>query len=171
MPRLAANLSMLFTEVDFLDRFAAAAAAGFKGVEFLFPYSWPMDQLAEKLQRHNLTQALFNMPPGDWDAGERGFGCLPDKRGAFQDGLGQAIKYAQALGCERLHAMAGIAPADVDRETLTQVYVDNIKYAARECGKAGITVVIEAINDRDMPGFFFEHLQAGNRYLGSGRRN
>ncbi|MEZ5668193.1 MAG: hydroxypyruvate isomerase [Alphaproteobacteria bacterium] len=154
MPRLAANLSMLFNEVEFLDRFAAAAKAGFKGVEFLFPYAWPAEQIAERLAANNLTQALFNMPPGDWDAGERGYGCLPDKRGAFQDGVGQAIAYAKVLGCRTVHAMAGIAPAGADRRVLTETYVENISFAAAECAKEGITVVIEAINGRDIPGFF-----------------
>ena len=154
MPRLAANISMLFNELDFLDRFAAAAKAGFSGVEFLFPYAYPADQLAEKLRENNLTQALFNMPPGDWDAGERGYGCIADKRGAFQDGVEQAVTYAKILGCDRLHAMAGIAPAGADRDALTETYVENIQFAAAESAKAGITVVIEAINGRDMPGFF-----------------
>jgi hydroxypyruvate isomerase len=154
MPKLAANLSMMFNEVDFLDRFAAAAAAGFKGVEFLFPYAWPAEQLAEKLQSAGLAQALFNMPPGDWDAGERGMGCLAERRGEFQDGVGKAIDYAKALGCPTIHAMAGNAPVGADREALTQTFVENLKFAAGACAEAGLTLVIEPINNRDMPAYF-----------------
>ncbi|MGF1627611.1 MAG: 2-oxo-tetronate isomerase [Alphaproteobacteria bacterium] len=154
MPRLAANLSMLFNEHDFLDRFAAAAKAGFRGVEFLFPYAWPAEQLAERLHENGLSQALFNMPPGDWDAGDRGMGCIAERHGEFQDGVEQAIAYAGALGCPTIHAMAGIAPVGVAREALTETYVENLKFAAARCAEAGLTVVIEPINSRDMPGFF-----------------
>jgi len=154
MPKLAANLSMLFNEVDFLDRFAAAAAAGFKGVEFLFPYAFPAEAIAERLQAAGLAQALFNMPPGDWEAGERGMGCLADRRGEFQDGVERAIGYARALGCPTIHAMAGNAPAGGDRDRLTAAFVENLRFAADECAKAGLTVVIEPINSRDMPAYF-----------------
>ena len=161
MPQLAANLSMMFNEHEFLDRFAAAAAAGFKGVEFLFPYAWPAEQIAEKLNAAGLTQALFNMPPGDWDAGDRGMGCIAERRGEFQDGVGKAIAYAKALNCKTIHAMAGIAPVGATRDALTQTYVENLKFAAAECAKEGLTVVIEPINSRDMPGFFINTSKQG----------
>lgn len=111
MPRFAANLSMLFTELPFLDRFAAAAEAGFQGVEFLFPYDWPATTLAEKLKQHDLTQVLFNLPPGDWQVGERGIACLPDRVEEFREGVFQALEYAQALDCQRINCLAGIRPA------------------------------------------------------------
>ena len=109
MTKLAANLSMMFNEVDMLDRFEAAAKAGFKGVEYLFPYDYPADQIAEKLDQNGLTQVLFDFPAGDWAAGERGIGALPDRVGEFQDGVGTAVEYANALGCERLTVLAGKA--------------------------------------------------------------
>lgn len=154
MPKLAANLSMMFTEHDFLDRFDAAAKAGFKGVEFLFPYAWPAEQIAEKLQANGLSQALFNMPPGDWDAGDRGMACIAERRSEFQDGVSKAIDYAKALGCPSIHAMAGLAPSGATRADLTATYVENLQFAGQEAEKAGLTVMIEAINSRDMPGFF-----------------
>lgn len=154
MPKLAANLTMMFNEHDFLDRFTAAARAGFKGVEFLFPYAWPAEQIAERLAANRLAQALFNMPPGNWDAGERGLGCLAERRGEFQDGVEKALHYARVLGCPTIHAMAGLAPAGADREALTECFVENIRFAAAEAAKHGITVVIEPINTRDIPGYF-----------------
>ena len=157
MPKFAANLSMQFNEVDFLDRFAAAAAAGFKGVEFLFPYAFSKEELAEKLSANGLEQVLFNMPPGNWDAGERGFACLADRVGEFQDGVGTAIEYAKALKCPRLHAMAGLKPAGADEAKLRETYVANLKFAAAETAKAGIMLVIEPINFRDMPGFYLNY--------------
>jgi hydroxypyruvate isomerase len=161
MPKLAANLSMMFNEVDFLDRFKAAAEAGFKGVEYLFPYDYPKDQLAEQLDAHGLTQALHNMPAGGWDTGERGLGVLADRVGEFQDGVGQAIDYATALGCERLNCLAGVAPEDAhggaDPEALRETFVSNLRFAAGECAKAGITLLSEPINTRDIPGFYLCH--------------
>ncbi len=161
MPKFAANLSMMFTEVDFLDRFAAASAAGFKGVEFLFPYAFPKEDLAEKLASNGLEQVLFNMPPGNWDAGERGLACLPDRVGEFQDGVGTAIEYAKALNCPRVHAMAGLKPAGADEAKLRETYVSNLKFAAAETAKAGLMLVIEAINFRDMPGFYLNYSAQG----------
>src|SRR5690606_26866424 len=116
MPKFCANLTLLFNEVPFLERFDAAAKAGFKGIEYLFPYAYPKAQLAETLAAHGLEQVLFNMPAGDWEQGSRGIGCLPDRMGEFQDGVGAAIEYAQALGCTRVNCLAGIAPAGVDPE-------------------------------------------------------
>ncbi len=154
MPKLAANLSMLFTEEAFPDRFAAAARAGFKGVEFLFPYDYEAEMLAERLRGNDLEQVLFNLPPGDWEAGERGLAALPGRTQEFQDGVGRALEYARALGAKRLHAMAGIAPEDADREKMLETYVDNLMFAAAQVGAAGIVLVIEPINTRDMPGYF-----------------
>ncbi len=154
MPRFAANLTMLFNEVDFLDRFEAAAKAGFKGVEYLFPYDYDKDALAGRLHEHGLTQALHNLPAGDWDAGDRGIACHPDRVGEFQDGVGAAIAYAKALGCERLNCIAGLAPAGVERARLRAVFVDNLRFAAAELDAAGITLLTEPINTRDVPGFY-----------------
>ncbi len=154
MPRFAANLSMLYGEHDFLDRFAAAAKDGFQGVEYLFPYAFEKDALVERLQTSGLTQVLHNMPPGDWDAGERGMACLPDRIGEFQDGVGKAIDYATALGCTQLHAMAGLRPEGVDPDKLDETYVENLRFAAAKTKEAGIKLLIEAINTIDMPGFY-----------------
>jgi hydroxypyruvate isomerase len=154
MPRFAANLSMLWPELGFLDRFGAAARAGFDAVEFLFPYAHEPARLADLLGTNRLLQALFNMPPGNWDAGERGIACHPKRIGEFQDGVGTAIEYARALGCGRLHAMAGVRPAGVSEEALRDTYVANLRFAARELAKHGLTLLIEAINTRDMPGYY-----------------
>ena len=154
MPRFAANLSMLWPELGFLDRFGAAARAGFDALEFLFPYAHEPSRLADLLGTHRLLQALFNMPPGNWDAGERGIGCHPKRIGEFQDGVGTAIEYARALGCGRLHAMAGVRPAGASEEALRDTYVANLRFAARELAKHGLTLLIEAINTRDIPGYY-----------------
>ena len=154
MPNFAANLSMMFNEVDFLDRFKAAADVGFKGVEYLFPYAWPAADLKDRLDDNGLVQALFNMPPGDWDAGERGIASLPGRQSEFQDGVGRAIEYADILGCAQIHAMAGVMPADADEEAYLETYVENLRFAAAACGRAGLRMVIEPINTRDMPGYF-----------------
>jgi hydroxypyruvate isomerase len=157
MPKLAANLSMMFNEVDFLERFKAAAEAGFKGVEFLFPYDHDKNQLADLLATHGLTQALHNMPAGGWDTGERGLGVLADRVGEFQDGVGLAIDYATTLGCKRLNCLAGVAPDGANPVALRDTLVSNLRYAAGECAKAGITVMSEPINTRDIPGFYLCH--------------
>jgi hydroxypyruvate isomerase len=159
MPRLAANLTMLYNEVDFLDRFAAAAASGFKGVEYLFPYAYPKEQLAEKLARHELVQVLHNLPAGDWAAGSRGLACQPDRVGEFQDGVGKAIDYAKALGCPRVNCLAGIAPKDVDPARVRATFVDNLKFAAPKFAAAGIRLLIEPINVYDIPGFYLNRTQ------------
>lgn len=156
MPKFAANLSMMFNEAPFLDRFGLAAAAGFTAVEFLFPYEHPAAEIARRLGDHGLANVLFNAPPGDWAAGERGMACLPGRRAEFRDGIRRALDYAAALGCPRLHVMAGMMPAGVPRETLLAHYAMNIDFAAEECAKAGVKPVIEPINRRDMPGFFLE---------------
>ncbi|WP_336490435.1 hydroxypyruvate isomerase [Methylobacterium nigriterrae] len=154
MPRFAANLTMLFTEHDFLDRFGLAAAAGFRGVEFLFPYAYPKEVLAERLVRHALTQVLHNLPAGDWAAGERGIAVLPERQAEFRDGVGRAIEYARALDCPMVNCLAGIVPEGLDRARAEAVFVGNLRYAAAELRKAGIRLLIEAVNTRDIPGFF-----------------
>ncbi|MCC7081979.1 MAG: hydroxypyruvate isomerase [Burkholderiales bacterium] len=154
MPKFCANLTLLFNEAPFLDRFELAANAGFAGVEYLFPYAYPKAQLAERLAAHKLTQILHNLPAGDWDAGSRGIACLPDRVGEFQDGVGAAIEYAAALGCEQVNCLAGIAPAGIDLERCKRTFVDNLKFAAPKFAQAGIRLLIEAINTRDIPGFF-----------------
>ena len=154
MPKFAANLTMLYNEVDFLDRFRAAADAGFQGVEYLFPYDFGKDELAGRLADNGLEQVLHNLPAGDWGAGERGIGCLPDRVGEFQDGVGRAIDYARALGCPRVNCLAGIAPDGADPARLTETFVANLRFAAGKLGEAGIQLLIEPINTRDIPGFF-----------------
>ena len=159
MPRFAANLTMLFNEVPFLDRFEAAARAGFEDVEYLFPYAHPKEQLAERLKSHGLIQVLHNLPAGDWEAGERGIACLPDRAGEFRDGVGQAIEYATALGCKQVNCLAGIAPDEVAAETVRETFVNNLKFAATNLAEAGIRLLIEPINTRDIPGFFLCHTE------------
>lgn len=154
MPRFAANLSMLYNEHDFLDRFAAAAKDGFTAVEYLFPYAYAADELAARLKAAGLQQVLFNAPPGDWDKGERGIACLPGREAEFAEGITKALAYAQALQCPRVHVMAGLAPAGANREQLRATYVANLKHATAEAAKVGVNILIEPINQRDMPGFF-----------------
>jgi hydroxypyruvate isomerase len=154
MPRFAANLTMLWNEVDFLDRFGAAAGAGFRGVEYLFPYAHPKEALAEPLQRHGLVQVLHNLPAGDWAKGERGIACHPHRVGEFQDGVGRAIEYAAALGCRQVNCLAGIAPPGAPPESLRRTLVENLRFAAAKLGEAGVRLLVEAINTRDIPGFY-----------------
>ena len=154
MPKFAANLTMLYNEHDFIDRFAAAAADGFKAVEFLFPYPYRKELLADKLKQHGLTQALHNMPAGDWAAGERGVACIPGREEEFRAGVISAIEYATALGCRRVNCLAGIPPEDVPAAEARRTLVANLKHAAPEFAKARIMLVVEAINTRDIPGFF-----------------
>lgn len=154
MPRLAANLTMMYNEHPFLDRFQAAASDGFQGVEFLFPYDFAAADIRARLQDNGLTQALFNAPPGDWAAGERGIASLPGREDEFLRGLDQALSYAAQLGNRSLHVMAGLIRPDQDRAVHREVYVRNLARAASAAASAGITVVIEPINTRDIPGFF-----------------
>ena len=154
MPRFAANLSLMYGEHAFLDRFGAAAADGFDAVEFLFPYEHAPRDIAAALQRHGLTQALFNLPPGDMAAGERGLAALPGREEEFAASLERALPYAQATGCRRLHVMAGIAVPGSDRAALHAAYVANLRRAAARVAPLGITLLIEPINTRDMPGYF-----------------
>ena len=154
MPRFAANLSMMYPELDFLDRFEAAARDGFQAVEFLFPYAYEPRELAARLKANGLQQVLFNMPPGGWDQGERGMACLPGREAEFREGVAKALAYAQALECPRLHVMAGLVPAGTPRESLRATYVANLRHAAAEAAKEGVDVLMEPINTRDIPGFF-----------------
>lgn len=153
MPRFCANLSLLFTEHPFVERWSAAARAGFRGVECHFPYAEPVAVLAEALRHNRLEQVLFNLPPGDWAAGERGIACLPDRVDEFEDGVGRAIDYARALGCRRINCLAGIAPADAERGELLAVMERNLRFAARALAPENIELLVEPINTRDMPGF------------------
>ncbi|KPP97416.1 hydroxypyruvate isomerase [Marinobacter sp. HL-58] len=157
MPVFAANLSMLFTEADFMDRFRLAREAGFTGVEYLFPYAWPKEDLKRELENNGLTQVLFNLPPGDWDAGERGIACLPDRTEEFRAGVDQAIDYARVLQCKQVNCLAGIPPESLDESEAWQTLVDNVSYAAGRLEGEGITLCLEAINSRvDMPGFLLD---------------
>lgn len=159
MPRFAANLSMLFTEVDFLDRFAAAAEAGFSGVEYLFPYDFPVEEIRARLDANKLEQVLFNLPAGDWGKGERGIACHPDRVEEFRAGVDKAIAYAKVLGNTQINCLAGIRPQGVDCATVEQTFVENLKFAAEKLEAAGIKLVMEAINTRDIPGFYLNNTQ------------
>ena len=157
MPKLAANLSMMFNEVEFLARFAAAAKAGFTGVEYLFPYEYDKERLAEELHSNNLVQVLHNLPAGDWDAGERGIACHPDRVAEFQDGVAEAIEYASALGCRQVNCLAGIVPEGAGADRTHQTFVSNLKFAAQKLDEAGIRLLVEPINTRDIPGFYLHN--------------
>ena len=157
MPKFNANLSMMFNEVPFLERFGAAAKAGFKGVEFLFPYDFTPAQVREQLDRHQLEMVLFNMPPGDFAAGDRGTACDPARFGEFQDGVGKALEYAKVLGVKQLHVMAGLKPRGLNDETMREAYLASLRFACAETAKHGIKVLIEAINTRDIPGFYLNY--------------
>ncbi len=161
MPRLCANLSMMFNEVPFLDRFAAAAKAGFKGVEFLFPYDNTAAEIRQRLDDAGLTQVLFNGPPGNWAAGERGTASLPGRQQEFRDGILRALDYAGALGNTMVHVMAGIPPAELRPGVAAATYVANLAWAAEQAAPRGVTLVIEPINHRDMPGFFLNTMAQG----------
>src|SRR4051812_21822426 len=143
MPRFAANLSMLYPELDFLDRFEAAARDGFGAVEFLFPYAHDARDIAQRLHDHGLVQVLFNAPPGSWDAGERGIACLPGRDDEFRTGVLRALEYAAALDCPRVHVMAGLVPSATMREALRAQYVERVRWAAEAAAPAGVTILIE----------------------------
>jgi hydroxypyruvate isomerase len=159
MPRFAANLSMMFNELPFLERFAAAREAGFEGVEFLFPYEFPAAELRGRLKAQGLTQVLFNMFPGDWAKGERGLASLPGRQGEFRASVSQALEYAAALECGLVHCMAGIPGPEVPPVTAAALFAANLAWAAERAYAAGVKLVIEPINHRDMPGYFL-HTQA-----------
>lgn len=154
MPRLAANLSMLYPEHAFRDRFEAAARDGFRAVEFLFPYEHEPRELAALLKGNGLQQVLFNAAPGQWSAGERGLACVPGREQEFREGMSLALRYAETLGCPRLHVMAGLAPQGVPRADLEATYVANLRWAAPLAASHGVDLLLEPINTRDVPGFF-----------------
>ena len=159
MPKLAANLSMLFTEVPFIERFDAAAKAGFKGVEFLFPYAFDLAQIADQLRSNNLAMVLHNLPAGNWENGERGIACHPDRVGEFQDGVGQAIAAAKKLGAKQLNCLAGKAPEGVSADAIRSTFVANLKFAADQLQAEGIRLITEPINVFDIPGFYLNRTQ------------
>jgi hydroxypyruvate isomerase len=154
MPKFAANLSMMFTELPFLDRFERAARAGFEAVEFLFPYAHPADEIKARLNGNRLKLVLHNLPPGDWDGGERGLACLPDRVDEFREGVALGIQYATALGTPQVHCMAGKVPLGASDELLRKTCVANLKYAAAEARKAALRLLIEPINAFDIPGYY-----------------
>lgn len=154
MPKFAANLTMMFNEVPFPQRFAAAAQAGFSAVEFLFPYDYPPAEVGRWLKRAGLRNALFNMPPGDWAAGERGMASIPGREEEFRAGVALALDYARALGTPCIHAMAGLLPAGADAERHRATFVANLRHAAKVLAEERLTLLVEPINTRDIPGYF-----------------
>ena len=165
MPRFSANLSFLYTELPFLERFEAAAKDGFPAVEYVGPYDHAPEVVAAKLNEHGLEQALFNLPAGDWGAGERGLGCLPERTEEFRRSVDTAIRYAAALGCPKVNCLAGLAPAGADRGQLEATLVANLQYAAPRLADAGIMLVMEPINLRDIPGYFVSTTDHAERIL------
>jgi hydroxypyruvate isomerase len=165
MPRFAANLTMLFTELPFLDRFDAAARAGFEAVEFLFPYAFPASEIRSRLAANGLQLVLHNLPAGNWDAGERGVACHPDRVVEFHTGVGKAIEYANALGVKQLNCLVGKAPPAADRATIRRTMVANLRFAAGELKRAGLKLLIEPINSYDIPGFFVNRTDEGLRLI------
>lgn len=165
MPRFAANLSMMFTERPFPERFSAAADQGFQWVEYLFPYDVAPEVLARALERSNLRQALFNMPPGDWAAGERGLACLPGREKEFDAALEQAVIYAKALNCPRLHVMAGTRPAGTPAASLEAAYLGNIRRAAQRLADEGLELCLEPISRYSMPGYFLHTQEQAAGYI------
>lgn len=165
MPRFAANLSLMYTELPFLARFAAAARDGFRAVEYLFPYAYPPEELAEVLDKHGLKQVLFNAPAGGrnlpemndaWESGMRGTLCIPGQEDSFRNGVWEALRYAQVLQCPRIHVMSGLVPQDTVRDALRSRVLDNLRWAAQAAADVGIDIMIEPINGRDMPGYYLQ---------------
>ncbi|KUL49140.1 MULTISPECIES: 2-oxo-tetronate isomerase [Streptomyces violaceusniger group] len=154
MPRFAANLSTMYTEHDFLDRFAAASADGFEAVEYLFPYPYDATELRRRLDDHGLRQVLFNAPPGAWESGERGLAALPGREAELRSGVERALEYAAELGCPRVHMMAGLVGPAQDPAEHRDTYLANLARAAERAAAAGVDILIEPINGRDMPGYF-----------------
>ena len=165
MPRFAANLSMLYPELPFLDRFEAAARDGFKAVEFLFPYEWEARELAARLKAHGLQQVLFNAAPGDWNGGDKGLACLPGREAEFREGIATALGYAQELACPRVHVMAGLVPQGMERNDVRASYVANLRWAAPLAAKQGVDLLIEPINTRDIPRFFLNRQDHAHELL------
>ena len=159
MPQFAANLTMLFNEVPFMERFEAAAKAGFKHVEFLFPYAFPAADIKARLDDNGLTLVLHNLPAGDWDAGERGIACHPDRVEEFRSGVAKAIEYAKMLGVKQVNCLVGKVPAGADEKAVHQTMVENLRFAAGELKNAGLRLLIEPINTFDIPGFVLNRTQ------------
>ncbi|MEV6127578.1 2-oxo-tetronate isomerase [Streptomyces violaceusniger] len=162
MPRFAANLSMMYTEHDFLDRFAAASADGFEAVEYLFPYAYDATELRRRLDDHGLRQVLFNAPPGAWESGERGLAALPGREAEVRSGIERALEYAAELGCPRVHMMAGLVGPAQDPAGHRDTYLANLARAAERAAAAGVDILIEPINGRDMPGYFLSRQSAAH---------
>lgn len=154
MPRFAANLTMLFGESPFLERFQAARRAGFEAVEFLSPYEHAPEEVARAARDAGVEVALFNMPMGDWAGGDRGTACLPSRRTEFREGVARAVAYARALGTPRLHAMAGVPPPGADAGELRRTYLENLRFAGRALAAHGMTLLVEGLNPRDVPGYY-----------------
>ena len=159
MPQFAANLTMLFNEVPFMERFEKAAKSGFQAVEFLFPYAFSAEDIKQNLEQNKLKLVLHNLPAGDWEAGERGIACLPDRVAEFQEGVAKAINYAKALDVKQLNCLAGKIPAGADKELLHKTLISNLRYAATELKNANIKLLIEPINTFDIPGFYLSRTQ------------
>ena len=159
MPQFAANLTMLFNEYPFMERFEKAAKSGFKAVEFLFPYPYSADEIRQQLDKNQLQLVLHNLPAGDWDAGERGIACLPDRIDEFQAGVSKGVEYAKTLGVKQLNCLAGKIPSGVSSDLLKQTFVTNLQYAAAALKKANIRLLIEPINTFDIPGFYLSRTQ------------
>ena len=158
MPRFSANLTMLYNEHQFLDRFAAARADGFRAVEFMFPYPFPREHIADALQRNDLILVLHNLPAGNWDGGERGVACLPGREKEFQEGVGHAIDYATALRCPQVNCLVGLAPKDASGDQVRRTLVANLRFAAKELKSAGIRLLVEPVNSIDIPGFYLDQV-------------
>lgn len=172
MPRFAANLTMLFNEVPFLDRFELAAKAGFKAVEFLFPYAFSAQEIRSRLDANGLELILHNLPAGNWEGGERGIACLPDRINEFRSGVARAIEYAGALGVKQLNCLAGKAPAGVPEGMLRQTFIDNLRFAAGELKGAGLNLLIEPVNTFDIPDFYLSRtVQAASILVEVGANN
>ena len=171
MPKFAANLTMLFNEMPFIDRFAAAKAAGFTGVEYLFPYDFDKAQLREQLEAHGLTQVLHNLPAGNWGAGERGIAIMPERAAEFRDGVFRAIDYAKALDCDQLNCLVGIAPVDADPRELQETLVGNLRFAASALARENIKLLVEPINTLDIPGFFLNGTEQAVQLISEVRSN
>lgn len=163
MPKFSANLTMMFNEVEFLDRFERASAAGFKAVEYMFPYEWPKERLAGELESHKLEQVLFNLPAGDWAAGERGIACIPGRESEFKDGVESALEYAEALKCPALNCLVGLTPAGLAAGKVRRTLVDNLQFAAAVLEKKGVRFLIEMLNDNAVPGFYLVRTQEALR--------
>lgn len=168
--KIAANLTMMFNEHDFMDRFAAAANAGFKGVEYLFPYDYPADAIGEALEVNGLKQVLFDFPAGDWASGDRGIAVQPDRGGEFQDGVGLAVEYAKTLGCKRLTCLAGIPEDGTDPEIADQTMIENLRFAADAASDLDAIVLVEPLNTRDVPGTFVSKSAHGSRLVNQAKR-